>query len=466
VNQLDHLDRELLGQTVSRALARGGDFAEVYAETRDSLGMRLEDGRVDQVTGGREAGFGVRVIDGERTFYAHSDELGEAGLRTAADLVAAAVAERTPARIVDLGPVRSAPAAAPVAVPPDTVAIERKRALLEAGDQAARDAGADIVQVSVNYGDARQKVLIVNSEGDFVRDERTRVRFLASVVARRGDVIQTGYESLGASAGFEIADERAAAEVAQAAAVKALAMLEAKPAPAGVMPVVLANGFGGVLFHEACGHGLEIDAVDKGASIYAGKLGQTVAAPIVNAYDDGTLPSGWGSAAYDDEGSPTERTQVIEEGRLTGYLLDLRHARKRGERPTGNGRRQSFRFIPIPRMTTTFIGAGSSTPEEIIAATGHGFYAKSLAGGQVEPASGAFVFGVAEGYLIEKGRITRPLRGATLVGSGIDILNRIDMIAADMDVKSGTCGKDGQGVPVGTGQSTLRISEMTIGGTA
>ena len=466
MNQIDRLDRALLSQTVARALARGGDFAEVFVESRDNLGMRLEDGKVDQVTGGREAGFGVRVIDGERTFYAHSDEISEAGFAAAADLVAAAVAERPPVAIVDLGPVRSAPAATPVAVPPETVAIERKRALLEAGDEAAREAGAEIVQVSISYGDARQQVLIVNSTGDVVRDERTRVRFLASVVARRGDVIQTGYESLGASAGFETVDEEAAARVARAASSKAITMLDARPAPAGVMPVVLSNGFGGVLFHEACGHGLEIDAVDKGASIYAGKLGQMVAAPIVNAYDDGTLPSGWGSAAYDDEGSATERTQVIEEGRLTGYLLDLRHARKRGERPTGNGRRQSFRFIPIPRMTTTFIGSSTSTPEEIIAATEHGFYAKSLAGGQVEPASGAFVFGVAEGYLIEHGRVTMPLRGATLIGSGIDILNRIDMIAGDMDVKSGTCGKDGQGVPVGTGQSTLRVSEMTIGGTA
>jgi len=199
--------------------------------------------------------------------------------------------------------------------------------------------------------------------------------------------------------------------------------------------------------------------------IGAGKMGELVAAPIVNAYDDGALPNGWGSQAFDDEGVPTQKTRVIEDGRLTGYLYDRLRAREAGAAPTGNGRRQSFRHVPIPRMTTTYIGAGDATADEIIAATSHGFYAKSLAGGQVEPASGNFVFGVAEGYLIENGRITAPLRGATLVGNGIDILMRIDMIAADFDVKTGVCGKDGQGVPVGTGQATLRIAEMTVGGT-
>jgi TldD protein len=229
--------------------------------------------------------------------------------------------------------------------------------------------------------------------------------------------------------------------------------------------VVLANGFGGVLFHEACGHGLEADSIVKGASIYVGKMGDLVAAPIVDAFDDGSLVNGWGSAAFDDEGTPTQRTQVIEGGRLRSYLYDRLEAGKLGARSTGNGRRQSFRHVPMPRMTTTYIAPGDATPEGIIAATERGFYAKSLSGGQVQPATGAFVFGVAEGYLIEHGRVTTPLRGATLIGNGIDVLKRIDMIAGDLDVKSGVCGKDGQGVPVGTGQATLRISEMTVGGT-
>jgi TldD protein len=231
------------------------------------------------------------------------------------------------------------------------------------------------------------------------------------------------------------------------------------------MPVVMGNGFGGTLFHEACGHGLEADGIAKGSSIYQDKMGDVVASDIVNAYDDGTIAGEWGSAAVDDEGAPTHNTVVIEEGRLRGFLYDGLRAREKGVAQTGNGRRQSFRFVPIPRMTTTCIAPGTASADEIIAATERGFYAKTLAGGQVEPASGNFVFGVAEGYLIEHGRITSPLRGATLVGNGIDVLRSIDMIGDDFEVKSGICGKDGQSVPVGTGQATLRIAAMTVGGT-
>ena len=459
-------DTSLLHATIERALRRGGDFAEVFVEDRDSLGLRLEDGRIEQTSGGREVGAAVRLLSGEHTYYAYSDAVDEAGLSAAADAVAAAVSAGADGpEIVDLGAVLSDPAKNPVRVPPGGVAIARKALLVRAGDEAARAASSEIVQATIGYGDTRQRVLIANSLGDLVYDDRTRTRFIAQVVARRGEVIQTGHETVGGSAGFELVDEEIARRVARSAAEKATIMLDSKPAPVGAMPVVLANGFGGTLFHEACGHGLEADAIAKGASIYEGKLGEIVAAPHVDAYDDGSIPNGWGSQAYDDEGVPTQKTMVIEDGRLTGYLYDRLRAREAGAAPTGNGRRQSFRHVPIPRMTTTYIAPGDATPEEIIAATPRGFYAKSLAGGQVEPASGNFVFGVAEGYLIEDGRITTPLRGATLVGNGIDILMKIDLIAGDFDVKTGVCGKDGQGVPVGTGQATLRIAEMTVGGT-
>jgi TldD protein len=459
-------DTALLRATIERALRRGGDFAEVFVEDRESLGLRLEDGRIEQTSGGRETGAAVRLLSGERTYYAYSDAVDEAGLTAAADAVAAAVSTGVEGpEIVDLGAVLADPGKNPVLTPPGDVAIARKAVLVRAGDEAARAASSEIVQAIVGYGDTRQKVLIANSLGDLVFDDRTRTRFTAQVVARRGDVIQTGHETVGGSAGFELVDEEIARRVAQTAADKARIMLDSKPAPVGSMPVVLANGFGGTLFHEACGHGLEADAIAKGASIYEGKLGEVVAAPIVSAYDDGSITNGWGSQAFDDEGVPTQKTLVIEEGRLTGYLYDRLRAREASAATTGNGRRQSFRHVPIPRMTTTYIAPGNATTEEIIAATPKGFYAKSLAGGQVEPASGNFVFGVAEGYLIEDGRITTPLRGATLVGNGIDILMKIDLIAGDFDVKTGICGKDGQGVPVGTGQATLRIAEMTVGGT-
>ncbi|HQG55004.1 MAG TPA: TldD/PmbA family protein [Thermoleophilia bacterium] len=463
---LDNLGLDLVEATIARALARGGDFAEVFVEDRDGLTLRLEDGRLEQVVGGSERGAGVRLLSGEHTYYAYTDVLDEASLAAAADAVAAALRDARPATsVIDLGAVRSDAGRHPVKVPPDRVDVARKAALVHAADDEARAAGAEVAQVVAGYADVRQEVLIANSLGDVVRDARTRTRLSVQVVARRDGIIQTGHETLGASAGFEVMDEAAVLAVARAAAGKAIVMLDARPAPMGTMPVVLANGFGGTLFHEACGHGLEADAVAKGASVYAGKMGEMVAAAIVNAFDDGTVPNGWGSQAFDDEGVPTQRTQLIEDGRLTGYLYDRLRARQLGAAPSGNGRRQTFCHVPIPRMTTTSIAPGDATSEEVIAATSRGFYAKSLAGGQVEPASGAFVFGVAEGYLIEGGHVTSPLRGATLVGNGIDVLKSIDMIADDYEEKSGICGKDGQAIPVGTGQATLRISAMTIGGT-
>ena len=352
-------DVGLLQATIARALRRGGDFAEVFVEDRDSLGLRLEDGRIEQTSGGREVGAAVRLLSGEHTYYAYSDALDEAGMTAAADAVAAAVrAGDGGSSVIDLGAVRSDRGRHVVSVPPETVAIARKAQLVRAGNEAARAAGAEVAQATVGYGDTRQKVLIANSLGDLVYDDRTRTRFTVQVVARRGDVIQTGHETVGGSAGFELLDEAAARAVAATAAEKALTMLDSRPAPVGAMPVVMANGFGGTLFHEACGHGLEADAIAKGASIYAGKMGEVVAAPIVSAYDDGSLPNGWGSQAFDDEGVPTQKTLVIEDGRLTGYLYDRLRAREAGAAPTGNGRRQSFRHVPIPRMTTTYIAAG------------------------------------------------------------------------------------------------------------
>ncbi len=464
--QLDDLTADLLDATIRRALRHGGDFAEVYVEDRRSLGLSLEDRRVERAAGGRESGFGVRLTSGDRTYYSYSDDVSEADLQRAADAVSAALRGAAGgAQVVDLGALREAAGTAVVALPPASVATDVKAGLLRAADEAARGASPAVSQVSAGYLESRQRLLVANSLGALVTDDRTRVRFTVSAVARRDGVIQTGYESLGKSLGFEILDEEIAQAMARAAAGKAVTMLDARPAPTGPMAVVMGNGFGGTLFHEACGHGLEADGIAKGSSIYEDKVGDVVASAIVNAYDDGSIAGEWGSAAVDDEGAPTQKTVVIEDGRLRGFLYDGLRAREEGVAQTGNGRRQSFRHVPIPRMTTTCIAPGEATADEIIAATERGFYAKTLAGGQVEPASGNFVFGVAEGYLIEHGRVTAPLRGATLVGNGIDVLKSIDMIASDFEVKSGICGKDGQSVPVGTGQATLRIAAMTVGGT-
>jgi TldD protein len=321
-----------------------------------------------------------------------------------------------------------------------------------------------VSQVSAGYNEDHREVQIANSEGLLVADDRTRVRLGVQVVAQREGRVETGSESLAGHAGFELFRGDSAA-IAEQAAERALTMLGARPAPAGPTTVVVGNGFGGVLFHEATGHGLEADAVQKRASVYAGKLGERLASSIVVAYDDGSLPGEWGTDAIDDEGTPSQSTRVLDEGKLCFYLYDLTRARKDGSRSTGNGRRQSFRHLPIPRMTNTYIAPGAAAPEEIIGEVKRGVFAKSFAGGQVEPATGNFVFGVSEGYLIENGRVTAPLKGVTLLGNSLDVLQKIDAVGNDLAFKSGFCGKDGQQVPVGTGQPTVRISTLTVGGT-
>ena len=343
---------------------------------------------------------------------------------------------------------------------------ERKAELLRACDETARSAGDEVAQVQASYAEGSRRVTVANSDGRFAVDDRTRVRLGVQVVARRNGAVETGFETLGGHRGFELVAEGAAERTAERAARVALTLLDADPAPAGAMPVVVGGGFGGVLFHEMTGHGLEADHVQKGASVYAGKIGEQVAAPDLDAFDDGRLPGEWGTDGIDDEGTPTQRTAVIEEGRLTSYLYDLVRARKDGVASTGNGRRESFRHLPIPRMTNTYIAPGEASPDELISEVERGFYAVSFAGGQVDPTTGDFVFGVSEGYLIEGGKVTKPCRGATLIGNCLEALGRIDAVASDFEMKTGFCGKGGQRVPVGTGQGHVRIGELTVGGTA
>ena len=324
----------------------------------------------------------------------------------------------------------------------------------------------EIDQVTASYGEGRRRVAVANSDGLFATDDRTRVRFGAQIVARRADKVETGFETLGGHRGFELVDGGAAERITDQAVKSALTLLDADPAPAGAMPVVVGGGFGGVLFHEMTGHGLEADHIQKHASVYEGKMGEQVAQSHLVAYDDGVLPGEWGTDGIDDEGTPMEKTTVIEEGRITSFLHDLKSAGKAGTASTGNGRRESFRHLPIPRMTNTYIAPGEAKPDELIAGVESGFYAVSFAGGQVDPTTGDFVFGVSEGYLIESGKVTTPCRGATLIGNCLDALGRIDAVADDFEMKTGFCGKGGQRVPVGTGQGHVRISELTVGGTA
>jgi TldD protein len=453
---------ELAERVLARALANGGRFAEVFAERRDGFALAIDESRIESVQSGAEEGAGVRVIDGATTYFAHVDGLDPADLQRAAGEAAAALrTERTEPR--PLGALFSRPI--PIERAPAEVETAAKAALLRELDERGRAQGGEIEQLSASYMEARRRVAVANSDGLFAADDRTRTRIGAQAVARRGDVVETGAETLGAHRGFELLEDDPAA-IAEQAAGKALTLLDARPAPSGAMPVVVGGGFGGVLFHEMTGHGLEADHVQKGASVYAGKLGESVAQPLLNAYDDGRLPGEWGSDGIDDEGSPTQKTQVIEEGRLVAYLYDHLTAEREGQEPTGNGRRESFRHLPIPRMTNTYIAPGEATVEGMIEEVENGFYAVSFGGGQVDPATGDFVFGVSEGYLIEGGKVTAPCRGATLVGNCLDALAAIDAVADDFWMKTGICGKGGQRVPVGTGQGHVRVGRMTVGGTA
>ena len=455
-------ESDLAERVLARALARGGDFAELYAERRSTFSLALDDRKLERAQTGRDLGASVRVVAGGSTYFGHVDGLAEADLEQLAGSVADAVRGRSTepralgaSRAVDPQRIR---------IPPQTVEAARKAQMLRECDERARATGSDIAQVSAGYNEDRREVLVANSEGLVAADDRTRVRLGVQAVGRRNGRVETGSESLAGHAGFELFDGDFSA-VAEQASRRALTMLDARPAPAGRMTVVVGNGFGGVLFHEATGHGLESDAVQKRASVYAGRLGEQVAGSLVTAYDDGSLAGEWGTDAIDDEGTPCQSTRVIDEGKLTEYLYDLTRARRDGRESTGNGRRQSFRHLPIPRMTNTYIAPGEAAPEDIVADVQQGVYAVSFAGGQVEPATGNFVFGVSEGYLIEQGKVTAPIKGLTLLGNGLEVLQAIDAVGNDLAFKSGFCGKDGQQVPVGTGQPTVRISELTVGGT-
>jgi TldD protein len=458
------IETGVVERVLRSALRRGGEFAEVFAEDRRGTTAVLDDGRIEELSTGRDRGAGVRVVVGDTTGYAHTADLSEGGLLAAAEAAAAVATSGGSDRVVALSAV-DAPRPNEVRVSPDTVAKDHKIELLRRADEAARSAGGEVSQVSASYGDGRRLVLVANSEGVLATDEQVRTRFAVSCVAVGDTGMQTGFESSAQTLGFELFDEVDVEVVAATAARRALSKLSARPAPSGEVPVVLASGSGGILFHEACGHGLEADHIAKDSSVYVGALGQAVASPLVTLIDDGTIGPEWGSFAVDDEGRPAQRNVLIEDGVLTDYLWDFMRARKEGRRSSGNGRRQSYRHLPMVRMTNTFLVDGAEDPAEILAQTPTGVYVAKLGGGQVNTTTGDFVFGTNEAYLIEDGRITAPLRDANLVGNGPEVLRRIDAVADDFAMGPGTCGKDGQSVPVGCGQPTLRITGVTIGGT-
>ncbi|HET6770271.1 MAG TPA: TldD/PmbA family protein [Actinomycetota bacterium] len=458
------LDEALVRDVLNAALKSGGRFAEIYAEERHSTSIRLDDGKIEEASTGLDRGAGVRVLAGETTAYAYSNRLDPESLLAAARSAAEAVSGGSPVSVLDFTR-PDPPVVHTVKEPATSIPRDRKVAWLWEADDVARSYSGDVRQVVAGYGDSVQRALVATSDGAWVEEERHRVRFVANVVAARDGVMRTGFEGPAGLGGAEVLVVHPPAETGRTAAARAVAMLGGIPAPAGEMAVVVGPGGGGVLFHEACGHGLEADTIGKEASVYRGRRGEVLASTLVTGVDDATVLSAWGSFSFDDEGAPAQRTMLFDRGTLVGSLYDRTWAERDGSASSGNGRRQSYAHLPIPRMTNTSILPGDSDSEEVIASTARGLYAKVLGGGQVNPATGDFVFGVSEGYLIEDGTVTRPVRGANLIGNSIAILQAVDAIASDFDARPGTCGKDGQSVPVTTGSPTLRISRMTVGGT-
>jgi TldD protein len=453
-------------KVLAEALKTGADLAELYVEDMSNLRISLDDSRIESAVRGIDKGAGVRVFFGDLVTYAYTDNLSEESLLDAARAAASAGKSSSKAQMIDLTE-RKSPLQFTIERDFDEMSIEDKAALLHAIDEAGRAYDPRIAQVFGWYNEHSRKVWIFNSEGVYAQDDRYFVEMAGGVIAKSGDRLQRAYEGFGGQVGLELLNRNDPVAKIKEIAESAIRMLDAVPAPSGEYTVVMPNGWGGVLFHEACGHQMEADFITKGGSAYSGKLGEVVAAPIVTAIDDGTIAGRRGSLRFDDEGTPSQRTVLIEKGVLKEYMWDKTEARRVGrDASTGNGRRESFRHMPMPRMTNTFIDNGDVEPQEVIENTKKGIYIGSMAGGQADIAKGDFVFNATEAYLIEDGKLTRPLRGATIAGHGPTVLKEIDMIANDLalDPGMGTCGK-GQAARVSVGQPTLRLPKVMVGGT-
>lgn len=456
-----------LEQVLHQLLSHEVDSADLYFQSSRHESWSLEDSIVKSGTHSIERGVGVRAVSGEKTGFAYSDEIVLPALTQAAS-TARAIARLGQEGQVQAWSRRGKQALYQPLDPIETLKAEGKVALLQALDAEARKQDPRVKQVMVSLAAAHDVVLVAGSDGTLAADVRPLVRLNVSVVVEHNGRREQGSAGGGGRVGYEMFfDQERGLGYAREAARQALVNLEARDAPAGTMTVVLGPGWPGILLHEAIGHGLEGDFNRKGSSAFSGRVGERVASELCTVVDDGTLANRRGSLNIDDEGTPTQCTVLIEKGVLKGYMQDKMNARLMGVAPTGNGRRESFAHLPMPRMTNTYMLAGQHNPEEIIASVRNGLYAVNFGGGQVDITSGKFVFSASEAYMIENGKVTYPVKGATLVGNGPDVLTRVSMVGNDLklDAGVGTCGKEGQSVPVGVGQPTLRIDGLTVGGT-
>jgi len=457
------LSRDICCRVLRTALATGGDYAEIFAENTVNHSIHMISDQVDAIKDTNIAGAAIRIYKGLRSVMASTVDTSEAGLLACAEKAAGALGEGTAPMDIVLRE-RIIANVHPVKIVPSSAANSEKVDVLKKGYFAAREYDPSIVQVSGTLASVDHRIFIANSEGLLTNDRSIRTRIAIEAVAEKEGQTQTGRSSPGRKMGLEMFETISPEAVGRRAAEQAVTMVSAGYCPAGVMPVAIENGFGGVIFHEACGHSLEASSVAYGRSQFAGKLGQVIANPKVTAIDDGTIPNAWGSINIDDEGTPAQKNVLIEKGVLKSYMVDKFNGRRMGMPSTGNARRQSYAYTPTSRMTNTYIAPGEDNNEDIIASMEYGLYAKDMGGGSVNPVTGEFNFSVNEGYMVRNGKICEPVRGASLVGKGSDILQNIDMVGTCMEMGQGMCGSSSGSVPTNVGQPLIRVGSITVGG--
>ena len=457
------LEKQQLEELLSMAMTHGGDFCELFEERKHSASYRMLNGVVENASTQKKSGIGIRIYHGWHSVYAYTNDMDMDHLRRQVMTLCESLEGEKEAQRVSLREVQ-VENHHPVEKRPSQCSKQEKIALMKRANDAALAYDPCIQKAITLYLEEEQEVAISNSEGRYVRDSRVRVRMRVDAIAQDGKLVQNGMKAPGAAKGLEFFAEVEPESIAVEAARIAKAMLHAQDCPSGVMDVIIDHGFGGVIFHESCGHALEAAAVAKNQSVFSGKLGQKIASDIVNAVDDGTIPNAWGSANIDDEGNFTKRNVLIENGVLKSYLVDTLNGKRMNQASTSSARRESYRYEPVSRMSNTFLLNGDSTLAEMIAATEYGLYAKNMGGGSVDPSTGDYNFAVNEGYLIEHGKITKPLKGATLIGNGAKTLFQIDMVGDNLEQGQGMCGASSGSIPADVGQPAIRVRNMIVGG--
>lgn len=460
------LKKEQLEYLLTRALQSNADFAEIFEEQGINESISMLNDTVEDVNRMHRAGIGIRLYMGVQSVYGYTNEMDKQSLEILVDDLRDALGRKEDGKKVILHP-EVIENKHIVKIDPIEASLREKVDLLKRADKAAKTYDDKIIKTQTGLSSRKQHVQISNSDGKLVNDTRIRTRLMVSAYASDGSQMQSGYDAPGASAGLEFfVDENAPEKIAEEASRIALVMLKAKDCPSGVMPVIIDNGFGGVIFHEACGHALEATAVAKNQSVFANKLGKQIANPCVTAIDDGTIPNGWGSENVDDEGNPQQKRVLIKDGILQNYMIDRLNGRRMHMESTGSSRRQSYKFEPTSRMSNTYIAAGHDSFESMFTGIKKGLYAKKMGGGSVNPQTGEFNFAVNEGYMIEDGKITYPVKGASLIGTGAEILMNIDKVSDNVARGQGMCGSVSGSIPVDVGQPAIRVKKITVGGTA